>query len=432
MQSEYFDDVDNMAACVVPFAVPAGILLAFWLGYHCNDRFGSLVERFRRRYRDMLSCMKCSGVLVGLGTSIWAMQQYIPFTAEFFTGTDWSLSYPRCTPLFWDVHIFLNANPGSSAIHKYAHGTSLVMLCTDIPPDAFFNYSSFEKAALTAQTSYLKTLYTCSRDENATLGSCYVSYYVGGKVKDPKAKTCAELLKTPPEFNGFLYVSEFVDYSTNGCKDFDIAFREIDHAIGPCHLQYVYPLEHHVKRMYNLDIVFMTIFLVNMFQCVVLAFTLFNPNKENCLFQCFDCCCPRFECYQYASQLPCCATFVTIKFFCDDTLGGLPQLTKQRPPFLFFILALCFSVVEAIGIPIATLNGAYCPFCSYKTEWAFLFWSAYGIFERSYEYIRGPSNRVKPAPAPAALLPPKSASAAPAQVLLSALSHRLLTHAPHR
>jgi hypothetical protein len=400
MQSEYFDDVDNLSACVVPFAVPFGILLALWLGYHCNTRFRSSVERFRRRrlFRDMLDCMKCSGVLVSLGTSVWAMFQYIPFTFDFFTGTDWSLSYPRCTPLFWDVHIFLNANPGSSAIHKYGHGTSLVMLCTDIPPAVLSNYSSIEKAALTAQTSYLKTLYlNCTRDEYAE-GSCFVSYSVEGKQKDPKAKTCAELFKTPPEFNGFMYVSQFYDFSTNGCKDFNIAFKEIDHAIGPCHLQYVYPLEHHVKRMDNLDIVFMTIFLVNMFQCVVLLFKLFNPNKENCLVQCFHRCCPTFECYQYAAQVPCCATFVLVKFSLD---GTLPQLTQQRPPFLFFILALCFSIVEAIGIPIATLNGAYCPFCSYKTEWAFLCWSAYGIFDRIYEYVRGPSNRVEPAPPPA-------------------------------
>jgi hypothetical protein len=280
MQSEYFDDVDNMAACVVPFAVPAGILLVLLLGYYCNDHFGWVSFR-RRRYRDMLSCMKGSGALVGLGTSLWAMQQYIPFIFAFFRGTDWSLSYPRCTPLFWDVHIFLNANPGSSAIHKYAHGTSLVMLCTDIPPAALSNYSSFEEAVLTAQTSYLKTLYTCTRDKNAK-GSCYVSYPVveGGKVKDPKAKTCAELFKTPPEFNGFLYVSEFVDYSTNGCKDYRIAFREIDHAIGPRHLQYVYPLEHHVKRMYNLDIVFMTIFLVNMFQSFLSSRSYFSITTK--------------------------------------------------------------------------------------------------------------------------------------------------------
>ena len=43
-----------------------------------------------------------------------------------------------------------------------------------------------------------------------------------------------------------------------------------------------------------------------------------------------------------------------------------------------------------------------------------------------------PSPAPAPAPAPAALLPPKSAPAAPAQVLLSALTHRFPTHALHR
>ena len=43
-----------------------------------------------------------------------------------------------------------------------------------------------------------------------------------------------------------------------------------------------------------------------------------------------------------------------------------------------------------------------------------------------------PSPAPAPAPAPAALLPPKSAPAAPAQVLLSALTHRFPTRALHR
>jgi hypothetical protein len=43
-----------------------------------------------------------------------------------------------------------------------------------------------------------------------------------------------------------------------------------------------------------------------------------------------------------------------------------------------------------------------------------------------------PAPSPAPAPAPAALLPPEFAPAAPAQVLLSALSHRFPTHARHR
>ena len=46
--------------------------------------------------------------------------------------------------------------------------------------------------------------------------------------------------------------------------------------------------------------------------------------------------------------------------------------------------------------------------------------------------VVSPAPSPAPAPATAALLPPKSAPAAPAQVLLSALTHRFPTHALHR
>jgi hypothetical protein len=391
-----------MSACVVPIAVPAGILLVFWLGYICIDRFRWSVKRVWHRFGAVFK------IFFPLGTSVWAMTLYFGMILNFFRGTDWSLSHPRCTPLFWDVQMFLKENPGSSALHKYERGTSLVMLCTDVDPDALSNYSSIEKGYLTVKTSYLKTLYQCTRDESAlpffARGSCSVTYYDKKKGANdqppPKAKSCADLiLNTPPKFNGFAYVSQCYDYSTNGCNGYDLKFEEIDHAIGPCHLQYVYPLEHFVQRLNDLDIAFMTIFLVNLFQCLSLFIFYFGGAKKGCLADCVDrCCCTnRIECCQYALQLPCCEAFVLMKMAfetCDDKL----KLTKQRPPPLFFILGLCFSVVEAIGIPIATLNGAYCPFCSYKTEWAFLCCSAYGILNKIHEYVRGPSNKVEPAP----------------------------------
>jgi hypothetical protein len=389
----------NTTDCVLPFAVPLGIIVVFIiLPSVCSRTFRDIIRNFFRDPETELKRNATYWVIFFLPTTVVAgyqlfqiLQSFGMFNSFFgisylAAGTDWSFTTtPRCVPLFSSIRMVILSFPSSVAHYRMKDGIASARLCTDAPA----TFVSSDGVLVKAIVDPLN-FNNCSRQEIAN--SCTLSdqYYPPPQKLSPGLNVtgCNALLLKLPLPNGWAYRHDVQEYPSTGCNF--LFNRMSSEDFEDCELPHVY-----IFSLSGSSFDSTLKFIVLAWACLF-SLQLCMPILMYLFLPCEICCCRDKKYVSYYTTLYL-HVWTGGMCSCCPVMGG--DYGNYMLPLPLFFIYIVKDLIETIGIPYLMVGN--CPVCDFPLSFAFLIIKSVFLFkeiaERAFAACSNySSNRISP------------------------------------